>query len=89
MILGGRDLFEFWRLALTTTCCIYAAVMMARSLWRIAAYLSADDRTASVMRSYVVVQVMRLRLRRFTGEFVRIGLCLVILAAVLYAHTWI
>ncbi len=87
MIFGGRDLFEFWRLALTTTCCIYAAVMMARSLWRLAVFLSGADRTASMMRSYVVVQIMRLRLRRFTGEFVRIGSWLVILAAVLYAHT--
>ncbi|MBN2561486.1 MAG: hypothetical protein JXQ75_11210 [Phycisphaerae bacterium] len=85
-VLGGRDLFEVWRLVLGTICTIYALVMTARSLWRWCVYLSGADRTVSMMRSYMIVQLLRLRFRRFTREFVQIGLWLLILATVLYWH---
>jgi uncharacterized membrane protein len=86
-LLGGRDLFQVWRLLLTTICAIYAAVVAARSLWRWGVLLSGPGRTTSMMRSYMVVQLLRLRIRRFAWEFTRIGLCILILVVVLYWHT--
>ena len=85
-VLGGRDLFELWRLVLGTICTIYATVVMVRSLWRWCVYLSGSDRTISMMRSYMIVQLLRLRLHRFTWEFVQISLLLLILVMVLSWH---
>ena len=39
-----------------------------------------------MMRSYLAVQLLRLRFHRFGWEFAQIGLCSAILVAVLYWH---
>lgn len=85
-ILGGRDLFQLWRLFLCTTCAVYAAVVSGRSLWRMSVYLSGSGRTVSLIRSYVIVQLLRLRLHRFIWEFLQIGFWLAILLVLLSWH---
>ncbi len=85
-LLGGRDLFELWRLLLCTVCMIYAGVVTLRSLLRWDNYLSGPDRKVSLLRNYVVVQVLRLRFRRFAWEFVQTGLWLLVLVVLLYEH---
>lgn len=84
----GWDLFEQWRLLLTIICSVYAVVVTGRSLWSWVAYLSGQDRKTSLMRSYVVVQLLRLRFRRFAGEFVQIGFWLTVLLLVLQGHRY-
>lgn len=86
MIFGGRDLFEVWRLLLGTICTIYAVVVTGRSLWRWCIYFSGSERTTSLMRNYVIVQLLGLRPRRFTREFLQIGLWAAILLVLLYGH---
>jgi hypothetical protein len=49
-------------------------------------YLSGSGRTVSLIRSYVIVQLLRLRLRRFTWEFLQIGFWLAILLVLLSWH---
>ncbi len=85
-ILGGRDLFQLWRLVLCATCTVYALVVAGRSLWRICVHLSGPGRTASLLRSYLIVQMLRLRPRRFAWEFLQIGLWLTILLVLLAWH---
>jgi len=80
------DLFEQWRLLLTVVCTVYAVVVTARSLRSWLLYLSGRDRRTSLLRSYVVVQLLRLRLRRFAGELLQIGFWLAMLLLLLYGH---
>ena len=87
MNLADRDLFELWRLLLGTTCCIYAIVIMFRSIWRWCLQLSGSDRRSTMIRRYAVVQLLRVRFGRFSREFARIGVLLFILAALLWGHT--
>ncbi len=86
MNLPEWDLFEQWRILLTVVCTVYAVVVTGRSLWSWAVYLSGRDRRTSLLRSYIVVQLLRLRLRRFAGELLQIGFWLAMLLLVLYGH---
>ena len=85
-LLGGRDLFEVWRFLLGTLCTIYAIVMTARSLWGWIAYLSAPGRTMTLMRNYVVVSLLRLRVRRHAWELTQTAFWLAVLAVLLDLH---
>ncbi len=85
-LLQGRDLFQTWRLVLATVCVVYAVIVTTRSAWRICLYFSGSQRTTSMMRTYLVVQILRLRFRRFAWEFVQIALWLSLLVALLYGH---
>jgi hypothetical protein len=84
--LPGRDLFEFWRLVLGSICTIYALVIAARSLWGWLVYFSGMDRSVSMARQYLVVQLLRLRIRRFSGELLRIALWTGVLIYLLRLH---
>ncbi len=81
-----RDLFESWRLLLTVVCAVYVTLMTGRSLWRIAAQLSGPGRTTSIVRRYVTIQLLRVRLRRHWAELLQIAALLVILAMLMRAH---
>jgi len=85
-MLGDRDLFEVYRFVLTTICGIYAIVITVRSLWGWMALLSGSDRSTSLLRSYLVVHLLRLRGGRFTRELSWIGCYLAILIGLLFWH---
>lgn len=89
MWLTDRDSFEVYRFLLGTVCTIYALVVTTRSLWDWIVYLSYRDRQTRLLRQYVIVQLLRLRCKRFAGEMAMITLYLFALAAVLYAHRWV
>jgi hypothetical protein len=86
MSLTGGDVFEAWRALLALVCTVYAAVVTGRSCWGWIVYFSGGDRVTSLLRRYTIVQLLRLRVRRFTGELARIGFWLSALVAVLYGH---
>lgn len=86
MSFAHRDLFETWRLILGTACSVYAIVVTARSLWMWVLYLSGSERVMSLARRYLLVQLLRLRLRPFAGELVQIGLWLAVLIVLLNWH---
>jgi hypothetical protein len=69
----GRDVFEEWRLILGTVCTIYAVVVTTRSIYGWIAYFTQPDRTTNLMRQYVIVQLLRLRIRPFAWELVQIA----------------
>ena len=80
------DLFELWRLALGLVCTIYALVVTGQNLWEWIVYLSGRDRATVLVRQYVLVQLLRLRVRRFAGELAQIVFWLVALAVILRWH---
>ncbi len=77
------DFFQFFRAMLAVACGIYALVVMARSLWSWALYLSGPERTTVLLRRYVLIQFLRLRWRPFVAESMQIvfwgGLLVVLL----------
>ncbi|HUN81437.1 MAG TPA: hypothetical protein VMV81_08005 [Phycisphaerae bacterium] len=83
---GGRDLFESWRLLLTVVCSIYALVVTGKSLWDWVVYFSAPDKTTTLMRSYVIATLLRIRVRRFAGELSLIAFWSSALLLILLLH---
>lgn len=81
-----RDLFESWRLILGTVCTLYAVVVTVRSLWGWLVYFSGRDRTTILLRNYAIASLLRLRLSRFTGEFLQIGFWFIVLIVLLRFH---
>lgn len=68
MIPRAFDLFDFWRWFLAIACTVYTIIFTARWAWGWVVYLSARDRSITLLRHYVIVQALRLRLRRFQHE---------------------
>jgi hypothetical protein len=80
------DLFDFWRWFLAVVCTVYAVVVTARGLWDWHVWLSPRRRETALLRQYVIVMLLKLRLRNFLGEIARIGFWAALLAALVCAH---
>lgn len=80
------DLFDFWRWFLAIACTIYTFIVTARWAWEWLKYLAADDRQTLLIRHYLVVQLLRVRLRRFWGELLQIGALCAALALLVMVH---
>lgn len=68
MIAQAFDLFDFWRWFLAIACTVYTIIFTARWGWGWLVYLSSGDRSITLLRHYIIVQALRLRLRRFQEE---------------------
>lgn len=80
------DLFYFWRWILVLVCTVYWGLCLAQTMWGWYQYLWSDDRSAAMMRRYVFVQFMRMRVHRFSRELVQITVLLVLFVAITLAH---
>jgi hypothetical protein len=83
------DPFYFWRWLLCVVCTIYWAVQLGQSLWGWYKYLWAGSRPTDLMRRYLFVQVLRLKVHRFTLELLQIAVLLVLFFAVTWAHRYV
>jgi hypothetical protein len=81
------DVFDLWRYLLSTVVTIYTLVYTGRTVWNWVAYFGTSHRHA-VMGRYASVLLLRTRMRKFSGELVRLGLLLVLLAVVVGLH-WV
>lgn len=86
MNLLERDVFEIYRLLLTTVCAVYAVVVTLRSMLFIAGSLVGSDRKAQVVRKYLLVLLLRMRISRFKRELAGIALYSAILLLIFYWH---
>jgi hypothetical protein len=80
------DLFESWRYILALTCTVYATIITLRWMWGWYEYLWQPDRSRALMRRYAVVQLLRIRVRRFMGEGLQIAGWSVLLVWLLSRH---
>jgi len=80
------DLFDFWRWFLAVVCTAYAIVVTARGLWDWHVWLSPRRRETALLRQYVIVMLLRVRVQRFLGEIARIGWWAAVLAGLVFAH---
>jgi hypothetical protein len=80
------DLFYFWRWILVVVCTIYAAARLGQTAWHWYVYLWAESRSSVMMRRYVFVHALRVRMRRLTFELVQIVALVVLFALATWAH---
>jgi hypothetical protein len=72
------DFFDFFRWVLGTVVTIYAAVTTAQSIYGWWVYFGGEGKYMSLIRGYVMLQGLRLRLKSFGGDvLVCILLCIV------------
>lgn len=80
------DFFHFFRKGVGWVATIYATVVTLQSLYGWWVYLAAGDRYTGMMRRYLLVQAVRLRVRRFAGDLAVCGLLCVAFLIIWRAH---
>lgn len=83
------DIFYIWRRLLLIVITIYTVLRLGQTAVRWRGYLYAGTRTAEVMRHYLFVQVLRVKVQRFAGELVQIVVLTVLLLAITWAHRYV
>lgn len=81
------DLFDFFRLALGWVATIYATVVSAQSAWTWWVWLAGSDRYVGLVRRYLIVHGLRLRVRAFGGDVLVCLLLCVAFGLLWHAHT--
>lgn len=80
------DFFNFFRYFLGTIVTIYATIVTLQSLWGWYVWLAGGDKYISMLRRYVVVHGLRLRVRAFWGDVIVCGLLCVVFLLLWHAH---
>jgi hypothetical protein len=80
------DFFIFFRYVLTVIASIYATVVTLQSLYGWYIWLSGADKYVAMVRRYVIVHGLRLRVKSFWGDVVVCVLLCVVLLLLWRAH---
>lgn len=80
------DLFHIFRWLLGIVVTVYATVVLIQSLWSWWVWLAQPDRHFALLRRYLMVHGLRLRLSRFLGEVAICVLLCVVFGLLMYAH---
>lgn len=80
------DFFDFFRWVLGTVVTIYAAVITIQFMYGWWVYLSGEGRYLSLMRRYIMLQSLRLRIRTFGGDVLICILLTAVWVLLLRAH---
>ena len=80
------DFFEFFRWVLGTVVTIYASVTTAQSVYGWWIYLSGQGKYITLVRRYVMLQGLRLRIKSFGGDVAVCVLLCVVWVLLLRAH---
>ncbi|HEX4053195.1 MAG TPA: hypothetical protein VHX86_02925 [Tepidisphaeraceae bacterium] len=80
------DFFDFFRWVLGTVVTIYATVVTAQSLYGWYVYLGGQERYVSLMRRYIMLQGLRLRIKTFGGDTLICILLTVVWILLIRAH---
>jgi len=83
------DLFVLYRKLLFVFCTIYTVTRLSQAAVRWARYLAFPDRSRRMLRSYLFVQVLRTRWRRFWVEYIRIAALLGIISFIVWLHRFV
>jgi membrane-associated phospholipid phosphatase len=80
------DFFDFFRWVLGTVVTIYATVVTVQSLYTWWVYFGGEGRYLSLMRRYIMLQGLRLRIRTFGGDMLICVLLAAVWVLLLRAH---
>ncbi len=79
-------LFDLYRRLLMIVLGAYTAVRLAQAVWRLSGRLRGPSRPRRMLRGYVAVLALRVRVRRFGAELAQIAGLLALLGLLVYAH---
>lgn len=82
------DLFEFYRALLFLIMTVYAAVMTVVMVLNAAWLYAGTDRTAAMVRNYVIVLLLRMRVSVFRSELLQIVALSALFIYLVYLHDW-
>jgi len=80
------DLFACYRWLLAIVCTIYTIVRLAQTAYGWIVYFWSPAPRMGVLRRYALVQMLRIRVRRFTLDLVQIAGLTAALFALLWLH---
>lgn len=86
MWLPDIDIFTLWRWLLAVVVTLYATIVMVQTAWSYYVWLSAEDRYTAILRRYVAVQSLRVRVRAFAGDLAVCAGLLLILTLLGWLH---
>jgi hypothetical protein len=80
------DFFDFFRYALATVVTIYATVVTLQSLWSWYVILTGEGKYYAMIRRYLMLQGLRLRIQTFGADVLICVLLTVVLCILWHAH---
>ena len=80
------DFFNFFRIGLGWIVTIYATVITVQSLWGWYVWLAGEDKYISMLRRYVILHSLRLRIRKFGLDVLMCVLLTVAFFILWHAH---
>ena len=83
------DFFNFFRWTLATFAGIYATIVTLQSLWSWYIWLAGSDKYVGMLRRYLVVHGLRLRVKAFWGDVIICVLLCVVFFILWHAHSLI
>lgn len=83
------DLFSLWRWMLFVVVSVYSIIVIAQSAWGWYVYLSPSDPYMSILRRYVLVHSLRVRIRAFGADLGICALLLVVMGLIGWLHVLI
>ena len=82
----GFDVFFLWRWVLAVSGAVYTLLGTIQSVSRWLDWLEPRDRLSRIRRHYVVLHLLRLRVRDFWWELLQIVLLVVLLVLIIRGH---
>src|SRR5450432_2840998 len=80
------DFFNFFRWAAGTVATVYATVITLQSLYGWYIWFAGQDKYIGMLRRYVIVHGLRLRVRAFWGDVIVCVLLCVVFLMLWHAH---
>ena len=82
----GRELFDLYRHMLVIVGLSYTVVRTMHAIWNWQSASAAAPRMEALARRYLVMHLLRIRVRRFVFELVQIAGLIVVLVYVIQLH---
>jgi hypothetical protein len=83
---SNYDLFDWFRFALAWVVGVYATVITVQSLWEWYVWLAGQDKYIGMLRRYLVVHGLRLRVGTFWGDVAVCALLTIAFFMIWHAH---
>jgi hypothetical protein len=80
------DLFELYRFLLASLVCVYVTVRLVAFIWQWQGFGRGGQVGSALLRQYLIVLLLRIRLRRFVYELMVIGGLAAVLVLLLRMH---
>jgi hypothetical protein len=80
------DLFALYRWLLAIVVSVYTVIRLAQTVNNWVGYLWSAHPRSGTMRRYLTVQLLRIRLRRFTLDLLEIAALTAVLTVLLWLH---